>query len=596
MKDNNSFFQFYTNVLPMLGLLFFGSAVQLSAQVVPFHYEGHYHDYVIPQTTDQYIVLTAVGGDGGSIRFKNAFKDFTVGGGSGAFLKSYFKIGTASNNLKPGSTLRFMVGGGGESRQTAGSTGAGGGGGTGIAYKEVGTQTWTLLMVAGGGSGAAFDLIEGRTYGEPGLAYSQGTEGDGKGGLSDPEQGGGAGAFGDDEQHTAGSSTIKYGNHAKAGWSGGPNAGEPTGGYCDDTGPQGGWGFGAGGDGNTASGYAGGGGGYTGGNANDGDYSNTAGTSYLNTSKETAFVLSYGQGTTTSAQPGYASLELVGDSPVKSIRFAYNSNLCIQNNGNSTSNGSNIETHNWLGTNAQKWYFNPEDRSVRSQLNIAKCVDLSNNNTSNGNNIQLWDCNGSTAQKWVYNGIFKTIHSGSWSDKCLDAKYGINTPSSGVNVQLYDCEYTNNNQKWFISGATTVSNPANVKHIVPVIATGFAVHSHTGAESGSNIQLWTKDNTNEYEQWYFDGLAIKMRNHQNLCIDLSQSNTNNGNNIQLWGCNGTDAQKWIYDGMTKSIRSVINPDKCMQIEYNTDGAYGKRANVDIYDCNGSAAQLFLIQE
>ncbi|MCB9345656.1 MAG: ricin-type beta-trefoil lectin domain protein [Lewinellaceae bacterium] len=595
MKYNKSFFQFCSKVTPMLGLLFFRTAVQLTAQVVPFNYEGNYHDYVIPQTTDQYIALTAIGGDGGSIRFKNVFEDITVSGGRGAFLKSYFKIGTASNNLKPGSTLRFMVGGSGESRQTAGSTGAGGGGGTGIAYKEVGTQQWTLLMVAGGGGGAIYDLIIGRISGGASPAYSQGEEGDGNGGISDPNQGGGAGAFGDDEQHTAGSSAIKYGQHAKAGWSGGPGAGEPTGGDCVNTGPQGGWGFGAGGDGNYASGFAGGGGGYTGGDVNDGDYPVTGGTCYLNTSMENIFVLTFGQGTTTSPQSGYASLELVDVSPIKSIRFAYNSLMCIQTDG--TSNGINIETHNWLGNNAQKWFLNTEDRTIRSKSNTAKCLDLTNGHTSNGTNIQLWDCGvGNANQKWVYNGLYKTIHSGVYSDKCFDASNGTDNPSTGVNIQLWDCQYSNDNQKWNIDGATTVSNVSNMKHIVPVLATGVAVHSHTGAESGSNIQLWTKDDTNTAEQWYFDGLAIKMRSNQNLCIDLINSNTDNGNNIQLYNCNGTNAQRWMYDGMTQTIRSVVNPDKCIQIEYNTDGAYGKRSNVDIYDCNGSAAQQFLIQE
>ena len=98
------------------------------------------------------------------------------------------------------------------------------------------------------------------------------------------------------------------------------------------------------------------------------------------------------------------------------------------------------------------------------------------------------------------------------------------------------------------------------------------------------------------EQWDFAGLIIKMRSNHNLCIDLIDSNTDNGNNIQLWGCNGSNAQKWLYDGISQSIRSVVNPDKCMQIEKNTDGVYGKRSNVNIYDCNGSAVQQFLIQE
>src|SRR5690606_32291672 len=117
-----------------------------------------------------------------------------------------------------------------------------------------------------------------------------------------------------------------------------------------------------------------------------------------------------------------------------------------------------------------------------------------------------------------------------------------------------------------------------------------------GAESGSNIQLWTKDNTNVYEQWSFDGLAIKMKSNQNLCIDLSNSNTSDGNNIQLYTCNDSNAQKWIYDGVTQTVRSVVNPGKCMQIEKNPDGVYDKRSNVAIHDCNGSDAQLFLIQE
>ncbi|MCB9053607.1 MAG: RICIN domain-containing protein [Lewinellaceae bacterium] len=594
MKDKNNFFKRFSRIVSILVLFCYGSTVQLFAQQTTFQYEGQYHDYVIPlQTTRQYILLTAVGGDGGRIQFKNSFEDFKVGGGRGAFLKAYFKIGNASNNLKPGSTLRFIVGGSGESKLTAGSTGGGGGGGTGIAYKEVGTQKWTLLMVAGGGGGAGYDLLGGRYLGKPGPAYRQGEEGDGKGGESGADNGGGAGAFGDDI-YRDGLVGTKYGKHAKAGWSGGPDAGEPTGGVCTGSGPQGGWGFGAGGDGRATAYFSGGGGGYTGGD-DGGNAGGSGGTSFVNTSMVPLFVLGLEQGTTTSPANGYASLELVDESPYKSIRFAYNWLDCIHDYSNSTNNGTNIQLHNWMATDAQWWAISPEDRTIRSKLNNAKCLDLSHGNTANGTNIQLWDCNADDAQHWVYNGLYKTIHSGKNSEKCFDAKDGTQNPTN-ANLQLWDCQYTNNNQKWNISGATTVSDVSNMKHIVPVLATGFAVHSHTGAESGSNIQLWTKDNTNTAEQWYFDGLAIKMRDHQNLCIDLSQSSTSNGNNIQLYSCNGTNAQKWLYDGISQSIRSVVNPDKCMQIEKNTDGVYGKRSNVNIYDCNGSDAQQFLIQE
>ena len=602
MKSNKVNFSWQKIVLALSFIFWFFSASQLSAQDATFQYKGAYQDYVIPQTTDQYLVLTAVGGDGGRLHFKNAITEFKVNGGRGSFLQACFKIGNESTSLKPGSTLRFIVGANGESRLTAGSTGADGGGGTGIAYKEVGTQNWTLLMVAGGGGGAGHDLIQGRNTGGASPAYIEGDEGDGGGGGSYATVGGGAGAYGGDSYFVPGSGAssntlkYKYGEHAEAGWSGGPDAGEPTGGDCVGSGPQGGWGFGAGGDGDTASAYPGGGGGYTGGSSgsSDGDPA-TGGTCYLNTSMDPLFVLPIDQGTTSSPVNGYASLEFTEILPVNSIRFAYNTSKCIDDNGSGTSNGNNIQSYSCNGTNAQKWMINTDDRTIRSYLDLNKCLDLSGGNTSNGANIQLWDCvSGNANQFWVYNGLYKTIHSGVNSDKCFDAVNGSAT-TSNVNLQLWDCNYSNSNQKWVIDGTTTVSNPANMKHIVPVAASSFAMHSHTGAEVGSNIQLWTKDNSNTAEQWYFDGLAIKMRDHQNLCIDLSQSNTSNGNNIQLWDCNGTNAQKWIYDGMTQSIRSVVNPDKCMQIEYNSDGAYGKRSNVQIYDCNGSNAQLFLIE-
>ncbi|MCB9289512.1 MAG: ricin-type beta-trefoil lectin domain protein [Lewinellaceae bacterium] len=265
---------------------------------------------------------------------------------------------------------------------------------------------------------------------------------------------------------------------------------------------------------------------------------------------------------------------------------------CIDNAAGGLSDGNNILIWTCGANNQnQEWFL--KNGTIRLARNTEKCLDLNQSNTANGTNIQLWTCNGSDAQRWTYDGLTKNIRSKVNSGKCLDL-VNANT-TNGTNIQIWDCKEISA-QKWNIAGATTVSNVSNKQHIVPVLAPTFAVHSHTGAESGSNIQLWTKDNTNTAEQWYFDGLAIKMRDHQNLCIDLNQSNTDNGNNIQLYNCNGSNAQKWLYDGMTRSIRSVINPDKCMQIKINTDGAYGKRSNVDIQDCNGSDVQQFLIQE
>ena len=564
----------------------------------PYEYvtSGHYQEVTIPSTTEaSYLYLEVKGGDGGY--------NLSHNGGIGAVTKGMFEIGTGTKQIPPGSTLRMIQGQHGRSHYgTTGSLGrgsaGGGGGGSAVVLLPAGKTSWDnesiVLMVAGGGGGGGQNQP-----GRPGCANETGYSGTSSNGA-DLNNGGGKNLPGQSTDDASGGASMNknvlFGNAscnegydnpagAKKGW--------PTGGLGCTCICWGGFGFGGGGSGNTAGGggggySGGGGGGYDNGKAGGGGGGGSHVTSSINIERKSIV----GAGTTGSPSNGYIVYGLLQS---KSIKFSYNTGKCIDDTGSNTNNGTNILSYTCTGNANQQWYFTPSDREIHSALKYDKCLDLNQSNTGNGTNIQLFDCNGSSAQKWVYNGLYQTIHSGVNSDKCFDAVNGSAT-TANVNLQLWDCIYSNNNQKWVIADATTVSNVSNMKHIVPVSATSFAVHSHTGAESGSNIQLWTKDNTNTAEQWYFDGLAIKMRDHQNLCIDLNQSNSNNGNNIQLYTCNGTDAQKWIYDGMTKAIRSVINPDKCMQIEKNTDGVYGKRSNVDIQDCNGSAAQQFLIQE
>ncbi|MCB0535778.1 MAG: ricin-type beta-trefoil lectin domain protein, partial [Saprospiraceae bacterium] len=184
---------------------------------------------------------------------------------------------------------------------------------------------------------------------------------------------------------------------------------------------------------------------------------------------------------TSSPKDGYVIFQFTNDLPgSQAINFAYNPNKCVDDTGSSTSNGTNILSYTCTGNPNQNWWINIGDRSIRSALDFNKCLDLDHSNTANGANIQLWDCNDTDAQHWVYNGLYKTIHSGVNSNKCFDAKNANQVYNLNVNLQLWDCAYASNNQKWEIAGATTVSDPAAVRHIVPVLAPGFAVHSHTG--------------------------------------------------------------------------------------------------------------------
>lgn len=67
------------------------------------------------------------------------------------------------------------------------------------------------------------------------------------------------------------------------------------------------------------------------------------------------------------------------------------------------------------------------------------------------------------------------------------------------------------------------------------------------------------------------------------CMDIAGANSDNGTAVQLYECNGTDAQQWEFssDGTVQSLG------KCLDVR---GGDTNDGAKVQIYDCNGTGAQ------
>ncbi|GJF30558.1 lipase [Kitasatospora sp. NE20-6] len=69
------------------------------------------------------------------------------------------------------------------------------------------------------------------------------------------------------------------------------------------------------------------------------------------------------------------------------------------------------------------------------------------------------------------------------------------------------------------------------------------------------------------------------------CLDDAFSSAANGNPVQLWGCNGTDAQWWTLraDGTLRVLG------RCMDA---TAGGTANGTKIQLYDCNGTGAQVW----
>ncbi|BCJ77053.1 hypothetical protein CS0771_65970 [Catellatospora sp. IY07-71] len=75
---------------------------------------------------------------------------------------------------------------------------------------------------------------------------------------------------------------------------------------------------------------------------------------------------------------------------------------------------------------------------------------------------------------------------------------------------------------------------------------------------------------------------------QDKCIDVPNSNFVDGQRLQLWDCNGTNAQNWTFpgDGTIRTVNGL-----CMDVAWGSTAA---GAAIQIVGCSGNPAQQFVL--
>ncbi|GAA3767391.1 family 16 glycoside hydrolase [Micromonospora maritima] len=100
--------------------------------------------------------------------------------------------------------------------------------------------------------------------------------------------------------------------------------------------------------------------------------------------------------------------------------------------------------------------------------------------------------------------------------------------------------------------------------------------SNAGTADGTKVQLWTCNGTNA-QRWSRVGETYRALGK---CLDVSNGGTANGTRVQLWTCNGTGSQVW----RPQTNGSVLNPQSGKVLEA-ADGstADGTQAQIWAYD-------------
>ncbi|MFE0463321.1 glycoside hydrolase family 3 C-terminal domain-containing protein [Kitasatospora sp. NPDC058965] len=246
--------------------------------------------------------------------------------------------------------------------------------------------------------------------------------------------------------------------------------------------------------------------------------------------------------------------------------------LCLDVAGANNTDGTAVQVYTCNGTDAQQW-TEESDGTVRT---LGKCLDASGAGTANGTKVDLAGCTGSGAQTWQPQSGGTLLNPAS--GRCLDdTASGL----SGTQVQLWDCSAAAN-QLWH---PPTGSTPTRTGPVTGYASLCLDVRS-AGSADRTPVQVYTCNGTNA-QQWTVDPAANTLR-ALGKCLDVNGAGSANGTLVQLYTCNGTGAQTW----QPQSGGALLNPasGRCL----DDTGSGGAGTQLEIWDCTGGANQKWTL--
>lgn len=239
-------------------------------------------------------------------------------------------------------------------------------------------------------------------------------------------------------------------------------------------------------------------------------------------------------------------------------------------------------------------------------------MDVLGNSTKDGTNIIVYNKYSEVNDAQIYtvttraNGAKRIQHR--MSGKCVDVDNG--TAATGTNVSLW-VEHPNPN---FAGQCLTFTDTGNTKTIDGTSYSTFYismaqntnyVFDIQGTSSGSNVALRPKSSpyTTHSNEWCFvpvpnfeSGQLYEIRSYLDparLAVDVRGNNPANGTNVQLYGVNHTNAQKFYITEEETGKYSI----RCLQSGKYIDVAAASASNntnVQIYTDNDTRAQRWKI--
>lgn len=233
---------------------------------------------------------------------------------------------------------------------------------------------------------------------------------------------------------------------------------------------------------------------------------------------------------------------LVNETPTQNLaqmengiyKIALKSNYVIDVSGGSYGNVANIQI--WTNENVQQQKFQitriDDNSNVYkiTAVHSAKVLDVQGANCNCGANVNQYESNGTDAQFWYVR-------------DCGDGYYNIISKLNGLCLD--------------IAGGNIFQNGNNAQ---------LFYDNKTDAQKFKFIPVSILDN-NTYE--------IETKLNSNMVVDVSGATLANGGNVQLWGADNAQQQRFVFEALSRDTYKIIakHSNKVLTVDSNTGNVY-----------------------
>ena len=273
-------------------------------------------------------------------------------------------------------------------------------------------------------------------------------------------------------------------------------------------------------------------------------------------------------------------------------QIALANNMVLDIDGGKNDNSANLQIWNNDRVQQQKFHITRIENTNYYKIisvNSAKAIDVQGGISDIGTNVDQYEQNGTDNQYWYFkdcgNGYYNIISKAN--GLCLDIAGGI-TDLNGANVQLF---YNNGTegQKFKFIPINIIDN--NTYEMETKLDANIVLDvSNASQDNYANIQLWTADNVDQ-QRFIFEAIStdtyVIRAKHSNKALTVDLSN----NNVCQMDYTGASNQQWRIQEAGYGYYNLISLANNLYLDVSNGNAQNGQ-NIQVYSDNESDAQQF----